>query len=61
MINARPLLLLVAALLTIGCDRVTKHVATTMLAGEPDRSFWADTVRLGYAENAGGFLSLGAD
>jgi signal peptidase II len=59
--RVRQLLLLAAALVTIGCDRVTKHVATTMLAGEPDRSFWADTVRLGYAENAGGFLSLGAD
>lgn len=61
MTRVRQLLLLTAALVTIGCDRVTKHVATTMLAGEPDRSFWADTVRLGYAENAGGFLSLGAD
>jgi len=50
-----------AALATIGCDRATKHVATALLAGEPDRSYLADTVRLGYAENTGGFLSLGAD
>ena len=27
----------------------------------PNRSYLADTVRLGYVENAGGFLSLGAD
>lgn len=47
-------------LVTIGCDRAAKHVATTVLAGAPDRSYLADTVRLAYAENAGGFLSLGA-
>jgi len=46
---------------TVGCDRVTKHVATSTLAGRPGRSLLADTVRLAYVENAGGFLSLGAD
>lgn len=46
---------------TIACDRVTKHVASTTLAGTARQSFLADTVRLEYAENAGGFLSLGAD
>lgn len=46
---------------TIGCDRVTKHVAETALAGAPARSFLADTVRLDYVENTGGFLSLGAN
>jgi len=45
---------------TIGCDRVTKHVAVERLAGAPPKSFLADTVRLTYAENPGGFLSLGA-
>lgn len=49
-----------ASLATIGCDRVTKHAATVMLAGEPDHLYLADTVRLGYVENSGGFLSLGA-
>ena len=53
------LLLLVA--LTIGCDRVTKHIAAETLAGAPAQSFLADTLRLTYAENRGGFLSLGAD
>jgi signal peptidase II len=52
--------LIVAVLSTIGCDRVTKHAATTMLAGAPSRSYLADTVRLVYVENPGGFLSLGA-
>jgi signal peptidase II len=45
---------------TIGCDRVSKHVATALLADKPTQSFLGDSVRLGYAENAGGFLSLGA-
>ena len=57
----RWLVLGAAALVTIGCDRATKHAATVLLAGEPDRSYLADTVRLGYTENTGGFLSLGAD
>ena len=51
---------MVTIVATIGCDRVTKHAAMTMLAGEPDHSYLADTVRLGYVENPGGFLSLGA-
>ena len=52
--------LIVAVLGTIGCDRITKHVATTTLAGQPPHSYLADAVRLGYVENTGGFLSLGA-
>src|SRR5689334_16506264 len=35
--------------------------ATLLYAGKPGRSYLADTVRLGYAENTGGFLRLGAD
>lgn len=54
------LVLLVAVLGTIGCDRVTKHVAEATLAGAPGRSYLGDVVRFGYAENPGGFLSLGA-
>lgn len=57
---ASRLVLVVAVLGTIGCDRVTKHVATTTLAGMPSRSYLAGTVWLGYVENRGGFLSLGA-
>jgi len=52
------LCLLLAA--TAGCDRVTKHLAMTNLAGMPGRSFLADTIRLDYHENPGGFLSAGA-
>jgi signal peptidase II len=55
------LVLIMAIAATIGCDRVTKHVAATTLAGARDRSFLADLVRLEYVENSGAFLSLGAD
>jgi signal peptidase II len=57
----RTLVLLAIAAATIGCDRVTKRMAASSLAGAPSRSFLADTVRLEYAENSGGFLSLGAN
>jgi signal peptidase II len=55
------LLLVIATVSTIGCDRVTKHMAATSLPETPTRSFLADTVRLEYAENTGAFLGLGAD
>ena len=51
-------LLLVAS--TVGCDVVTKRLAAENLAGFPAQSFLGDTLRLSYAENAGGFLNLGA-
>jgi signal peptidase II len=54
------LVLLIAICGTIGCDRVTKHVAATTLSGAPSRSFLADTFRLEYVENTGAFLGLGA-
>jgi signal peptidase II len=53
--------LLLAVVGTIGCDRVTKHFAATTLAGSPSRSYLGDTVRIGYVENQGGFLSVGDD
>lgn len=53
-------IILLATLATIGCDRVTKQAAATILADTPDRSYLADTVLLTYAENPGGFLSVGA-
>lgn len=55
------LVILLAAVGTIGCDRVTKHLATATLAGTPTRSFLGDTLRLDYAQNPGAFLGMGAD
>ena len=61
MINVRRGVLLCLLLAgTAGCDRVTKHLAVTTLAGAPDQSFLADTIRLQYHENPGAFLALGA-
>lgn len=59
--SAWHLALTLAVLSTIGCDRVTKYAAAEFLSELPSRSYLADTVRLGYAENTGGFLSLGAE
>jgi signal peptidase II len=53
------IVLLVAG--TVGCDRLTKSIAVQKLAGLPTQSYFADTLRLGYAENVGGFLSVGAN
>jgi signal peptidase II len=52
------LCLLLAA--TAGCDRVTKHMAVTSLAGQPEQSYLGDLLRLDYQENSGGFLSVGS-
>lgn len=44
----------------VGCDQISKHAAANYLKGRPTQSFVGDTFRLGYAENSGAFLSLGA-
>lgn len=56
-----PAILLLTMAATVGCDRMTKHVASNVLAGTPGRSFLSDSLRLSYVENTGGFLSVGAD
>jgi signal peptidase II len=60
--NRSTLLAVVATVCcTIGCDRVTKHYATRELMGSPGKSYLADTLRVEYVENSGGFLSMGAN
>jgi signal peptidase II len=56
-------LMLVALILSscIGCDRATKYIATQSLKDFPPQTFLAGTVRLEYALNPGGFLSLGGN
>ena len=56
----RGLLLCLLLAATAGCDRVTKHLAVTTLAGSPSQSFLADTLRLDYHENPGAFLGVGS-
>jgi signal peptidase II len=57
---AKYLLMLITVVCVVGCDRLTKHAATQALARAPTQSYFFDTVRLSYSENAGSFLSLGA-
>jgi signal peptidase II len=54
-------LVLLVLVTAVGCDQATKSLARRSLAAAPPLSFLADSVRLEYAENPGGFLSLGAD
>lgn len=58
--RVRVVVLVLVALVTVGCDQATKVVATAVLEHAPERSLFFDSVRLVYAENSGGFLSLGA-
>lgn len=57
---ARLLLALTILASCVGCDQLTKYVATARLRGQPAQSYCGNLVRLQYALNPGGFLSLGA-
>jgi signal peptidase II len=58
-LGVRWLALLAILATCVGCDQLTKQIAKRRLDGAPARSYWADTVRLVYAENPGAFLGLG--
>jgi len=58
--HGRTLLAVALLMVTVGCDRITKHLATVNLDGELPRSYVSGVVRLEYAENTGAFLSIGA-
>lgn len=51
--------LMLVLLFGVGLDRVTKIVAADQLKGATTQTFAGDVFRLQYAENSGGFLSLG--
>jgi signal peptidase II len=58
----RRLLLLGTVLaLSVGCDQLTKRMASDALQRSPPHTYLHDVFRLQYAENAGAFLSLGAN
>lgn len=59
--RSRALLVALALLAVVGCDRATKSLAEATLAYGERHSFLADTVRLQYVENHGAFLGLGRD
>jgi signal peptidase II len=54
------LLLLAVVVTTIGCDQVSKQLASTYLRDSSRQSYLNDSLRLEYSENTGAFLSLGA-
>jgi signal peptidase II len=54
------LILLIILLACVGCDQGTKYTARHFLADRPTLTYMGDTFRLEYAENSGGFLSVGA-
>jgi len=54
-------LIAVVTFASAGCDQAVKHIARDALAEPGAISLLNDTVRLGLAENAGAFLSLGSD
>lgn len=51
-------LVIIAA--NVGCDQASKQYARKHFKGKPSISFAKDTLLIIYAENAGGFLSLGS-
>jgi signal peptidase II len=53
--------LLSLSLLCVGCDQVTKTAARKLLATSDSISIFFGFIRFEYAENSGGFLSLGAN
>jgi signal peptidase II len=56
----RLLILLVAALLCVGCDQQTKSLARTLLEPASEIHLLGGIVQLTLVENHGAFLSLGA-
>ena len=61
MITMKKLTTLAVVLIAcIGCDQSTKYTAKHYLEGRGVYSFIGDTFRLGYSENTGAFLGLGA-
>ncbi len=57
----KSLLILLIVITGIAFDQTTKALAVSTLQGNSGYSFLWDTIRLRYAENTGGFLSLGSN
>lgn len=58
---ARILLIFLLVALFAGCDQATKSIAKRELQFSASSSIFGGLVRLQYAENDGGFLSIGSD
>lgn len=60
-ISTRLALIFSICVFLIGCDQLTKHLASEYLPRGEMYSFLQDTVRIGYTENLGAFLGMGSD
>lgn len=60
-IYKRIALIAAICLSSVGCDQITKGMAAEYLPREHMLSFLQDTLRIGYTENPGAFLSMGSD
>lgn len=54
------LTMIILAIAIVGCDQVSKHLASEHLAGLPARTMLGGTIRLQYTRNTGAFLSVGS-
>jgi len=52
---------IILVLTSVGCDQATKAMAGDTLQHSHAKSFLTGVIRLQYAENSGGFLSIGSD
>jgi signal peptidase II len=59
-LRKRIALVAVTLIACVGCDQKTKSLAVESLRGRETQSLLSGVIRLEYAENTGGFLSLGA-
>ncbi|MBU1100262.1 MAG: signal peptidase II [Bacteroidetes bacterium] len=56
----KTLLIFIGVILLVGCDLSTKRIAQDYLQGQPLKSLLNGSVKLVYAENSGGMLSMGS-
>lgn len=56
----RALIVFIITFVSVVIDQGTKWYAATSLPKFKMDSYWADTLRIGYAENTGAFLGLGS-
>lgn len=56
----RCLIIVLVCVFCAGCDQSTKLLASQHLSKTGMDSYFYDLLRLGYAENTGGFLGLGS-
>ena len=54
-------LLLAVLVACVGCDQVTKRIATRTLAPLPPQTYFGGILRLEYVQNPGAFLGLGGN